>query len=338
MVKADAYGLGTRHVVPVLREVGVRCFGVATASEARALRDQGVTDRVVVFGPFAPGMEEEVLASAAEATVSSVAEIEGFAAAAGQAPVRLHVEIDTGMGRAGLRADDVERWAPEIARALDLPGVTWTGVFTHLHSADEPGRPGSGDQVRAFQSVIDHLDPPAHVERHIANSAAAFWSELPEGTGARPGIYLYGGEVAGAPGPEPVVTLDAAIVRVVDVPTGASVGYGATHTATAPARWATAAIGYGDGLPRALSNRGRALIHGRPAPIVGRVSMDLTVLDVTGRDDVQPGDRATFLGRDGDAEIRAEEIAEHTGTISYEIFSRLAPRVARIPIPGTPHR
>ncbi len=208
-------------------------------------------------------------------------------------------------------------------------------LFRSLHSADEPGRPGSAEQVRAFEAVLDRLQPPGHVERHVANSAAAFWPGLPKRTGARPGIYLYGGAVPGAPAPDPVVTLDAAIVRVVDVPAGASVGYGATHRATGPARWATAAIGYGDGLPRALSNRGRALVHGRPAPVVGRVSMDLTVLDVTGRDDVRPGDRATFLGRDGDLEIRPEEIAEHADTISYEILSRLSPRVPRIPTPRT---
>ena len=332
MVKADAYGLGTRNVVPVLRQAGVRCFGVASASEAHALRDEGVKDRIIVFGPFGPKMEREVVSAGAEATVSSIAEVERFAAAGAKASVPLHVEIDTGMGRAGFPATELDRWAPDLREALSHPGVTWAGVFTHLHSADEPGRPGSAEQLSAFETALARLDAPAHVERHIANSGGAFWDELPDGAGARPGIYLYGGEVEGAPRPDLVLTLEAAIVRVADVPAGATVGYGATHAASAASRWATAAIGYGDGLPRALSNRGRALIHGRPAPIIGRVSMDLTVLDVTGRDDVRPGDRATFIGRDGGAEIQVEEVAAHTDTISYEILTRLTPRVPRIPI------
>jgi alanine racemase len=339
MVKADAYGLGVEHVVPTLRAAGVDCFGVAGADEARALRALGVDERIVVFGPFAPGMEHAVVEVGAEATVSDLASIARFAAAASGAPVPIHLEIDTGIGRGGLRAEVVEDRAADVVAALSAAGVRWAGVFTHLHSADEPGRPGVAEQVEAFERLVDRLQPPGTVERHVANSAAAFWDGLPPGVGARPGIYLYGGAVPGAPDPAPVVALRATIVRVVDVPAGSTVGYGGTHSARAPERWATAAIGYGDGLPRALSNRGRALIHGRSSAIVGRVSMDLTVLDVTGRDDVRPGDHATFLGVDGSSSIPPEEVAAHADTIAYEVLTGLAPRVPRhvsAPSPPSP--
>jgi len=338
MVKADAYGLGTRHVVPVLREAGVRCFGVAAASEATALREEGVEERIVVFGPFAPGMEAEVVAARAEATVSDLDTIERFAAASEDAPVPLHLEVDTGMGRAGVRPEVIRTRASELRAALSAPGVAWSGVFTHLHSADEPGRPGVSEQVVRFREALGTLDPPPGIEVHVANSAAAFWSDLPRSFGARPGIYLYGGSVPGAPSPRPVASLRARIVRAVDVPAGATVGYGATYVAPRPARWATAAIGYGDGLPRALSNRGRALVGGAEAPIVGRVSMDLTVLDVTDLPDVRVGDTATFLGPDGGLAITPEEVAGHAGTISYEILSRIAPRVPRLPLSGATTR
>jgi alanine racemase len=330
MVKADAYGLGAEHVVPTLRDAGVECFGVAGAGEARALRDLGVDERIVVFGPFAPGMEHAVVAAGAEATVSDISTVERFAAAARDQPVPIHLEVDTGMGRAGLRTEVIETRAADVVASLSMSGVRWAGVFTHLHSADEPGRPGVAKQIDAFQRLVGRLSPPEDVELHVANSAAAFWDGLPPSMGARPGIYLYGGVVPGAPTPAVVAAVRATIVRVVDVPTGATVGYGGTYAAAGPERWATAAIGYGDGLPRSLSNRGRALVHGRPAPIVGRVSMDLTVLNVTGRDDVHPGDDATFLGVDGPDAIALEEIAGHADTISYEVLTGLATRMPRL--------
>ncbi len=335
MVKADAYGLGVKHVVPALRDAGVRCFGVASADEARELRALGVEDRVVVFGPFAPGMERAVVEARAEATVSDLATIERFAAAARHGAVPIHLEIDTGMGRAGVPARIAEKTAADFGAALSADGVRWAGVFTHLHSADEPGRPGAAEQLDAFRRVVAGLAPPPSVEVHVANSAAAFWDALPPGVGARPGIYLYGAPVPGGPTPAPVAALRATIVRVVDAPVGATVGYGSTHRAASRERWATAAIGYGDGLPRALSNRGGALIHGVRSRIVGRVSMDLTVLDVTGREDVRPGDDATFVGVDGPAEVTLAEVAGHAETIPYEVLTGLAPRVPRL-VSGPP--
>jgi alanine racemase len=150
----------------------------------------------------------------------------------------------------------------------------------------------------------------------------------------RAGIYLYGGDPAEAAGeyepPAPVVSVRARVVLVRDVPAGATCGYGATHTAAAPARWATLAIGYGDGLPRALGNRGQALVRGRRVPIIGRISMDLTVVDITGLEGVAPGEVATLLGRDGDEAITVEELAALADTISYEILTGFTPRLPRV--------
>jgi alanine racemase len=331
MVKADAYGLGAVRIAGALREVGVDTFGVAAPEEAAALRRAGVRDRIVVFGPLVPGAEGAVVDAGAEATVSSAGEIEALARAARGTPVSVHLEIDTGMGRSGLRDDDIEGWLPAVTEALRRPGVTWRGLFTHPHSADEAGRPGLEDQLRRLDAVVHRLRPPPEVEIHGANSAAAFSGLLPDGWGARPGIWLYGGRPGPeAPEPSPVAALRARIVRVVDVPAGATAGYGATYVSDRPARWATAAIGYGDGLPRLLSNRGRALVSGRSVAIVGRVSMDLTILDVTGVEGTAPGDIATFLGAQGGAEIALAELAEHARTIEYEILTGFTHRVPRI--------
>lgn len=331
MVKADAYGLGAERIVGALRAEGVDAFGVAAPEEAAALRRAGVLDRIVVFGPLVPGAEAAIAEFGLEATVSSVREIVALARAAGEAAVPVHLEIDTGMGRSGLRDDEVDAWLPEVRGALALGGVRWRGVFTHPHSADEAGRPGLEGQINRLASIVDRLGPPPGVEVHAANSAAVFSESLPPGWGARPGIWLYGGRPGPeAPEPAPVAALRSRVVRVVDVAPGATVGYGATHVATRPATWATAAIGYGDGLPRLLSNRGRALVRGRSVPIVGRVSMDLTVLDITGVDAVEPGDVATFLGGDGDERVTLDEVAEHARTIDYEILTGIGPRVTRM--------
>jgi alanine racemase len=175
------------------------------------------------------------------------------------------------------------------------------------------------------------MGAPEGLMVHACNSPGVLRESDWAGNAVRPGIFLYGGEAgADLPGPEEVASLRARVVHIRDAPVGASVGYGATHRAARPERWATLAIGYGDGLPRVLSNRGHAILAGRRVPIVGRISMDVTVVDITGLPQVRCGDVATLMGSDGDESISVNEVADLAGTINYEILTGLAPRLPRV--------
>jgi alanine racemase len=234
------------------------------------------------------------------------------------------------MGRSGFDWRCVDEWLPALRSKLE-GGVTWVGVQTHLHSADEDVR-SVQEQWRRFTSVLEAIgDGRRELSVHVLNSAGAF--RAPEYASAlvRPGIFLYGGAIGdGQPTPEPVVSVLARVVHVRDAPAGTTVGYGVTHAASGLERWATLSIGYGDGLPRALGNRGSALIDGRRVPMIGRISMDVTVVDISDVPDVAVGDVATLLGSDGDEAITVDEVAGLAGTISYEVLTGLTPRLPRV--------
>ena len=335
MVKADGYGLGAQRVVQALAPDDPFGFGVATVDEGLALRRAGVRAPVVVCAPVPP----DALGRAAQGrlipAVSDLATLDALqvlASARDDAPIPFQVEVDTGMGRAGFPLAGAGEWWPRVL-AADAAGLRLFGVFTHLHSADEADLTSARRQVERFRDfvhAVEGIGPDTLV--HFANSAGVL--RLPQrfANAARPGIYLYGGRPGPVPvPPEPVATARARIVLVRQVPAGATVGYGATYRAPAPEHWATAAIGYGDGLPRALGNRGRALASGRALPIVGRVSMDTTVLrlDDAQLDRPSPGDAVTFIGRDGDAAVDLSEVAALANTIDYEILTGLSPRLPR---------
>jgi len=174
-------------------------------------------------------------------------------------------------------------------------------------------------------------DPPAGLMIHVLNSAGSFRTPEYAAVAVRPGIFLYGGEIGpGQPVPEPVVSVHARVVHISEAVVGATLGYGATYTATGPERWATLSIGYGDGLPRALGNCGSALLGGVRTPIVGRISMDLTVVDITHVLGVGVGDVATLLGADGQEVITVDDVAGLAGTISYEVLTGLTRRLPRM--------
>jgi alanine racemase len=334
MVKADAYGLGAPDVVDVLEAEGPHAWGVAAVSEGVALRRHGVERPVIVFSPLAPGTVEEALEARLTVCVSGLDGLEELRRAARRCGpgAAFQVEVDTGMGRAGFAAEAVHEWGPAVRAAAQGDGLAWTGCFTHFHSADEPGGPGMEAQLERFRCALATLAPPRGCLVHVANSAAAL--RLGAGGavgGVRPGIFLYGGRAgADLPAPDPVAFLRVRIVLVKDVPAGASVGYGATYRAGGGERWATLAIGYGDGVPRSLGGRGEALVAGRRVPLVGRVSMDLAVANISGLDGVEAGDVATLIGRDGDEEISLDEVAALAGTIPYEILTGLSPRLPRV--------
>lgn len=336
MVKANAYGLGLEVVTRALLPVDPWGFGVATVSEAVALRNGGWTGPALVFSPVTP--DDLARAAAADLTLclSSVDMVERWAAMAASTgqKLRFHIEIDTGMGRAGLPAEEAGEWGAAVQHAA-AGKLVWEGCFTHFHSADEPDPAPTDLQWSRFNDALAALPAvaPGEPERliHVANSAACmrrggFHCDL-----VRPGIFLYGGYVGGAVEPFPVAEVHARLVHVREVQAGATAGYGATYTAQNGQRWGTLAIGYGDGLPRALGAAGgAALVRGHVAPIIGRISMDMTTIDLTDVPNANVGDIATLIGRDGDAEILLDEVARQAGTISYEILTGLSPRLPRI--------
>jgi alanine racemase len=336
MVKADAYGLGAGAVVGALATGpapdGPWGFGVAAVAEGEALRAAGWAGRILVTAPTPPQEYERAAASGLTLALSDVAGVRRWAAVAERAGrgLAFHLEVDTGMGRAGLPWREAATWSAQVAAAAEA-SVDWEGTFTHFHSADEPDLAPTDEQWARFQSALESL--PSGMGRtvvHAANSAASlrragFGCDL-----VRPGIYLFGGSAGPGVAPLPVVSVRARLVLVHDVEPGATVGYGATYRATRRERWGTVSIGYGDGLPRALSpGGGEAIVRGRRVPMIGRVSMDMTTIDLTDGPDAGVGDEVTLIGVDGDVEITLDEVARRCGTISYEVLTGLTPRLPR---------
>lgn len=340
MLKANAYGLGMGPVLEMVRrelsESELWAAGVAAVAEGEELRRLGWRGRAVVFAPVPPG--EYARAARADLTLalSETAAVRRWAEAARAVGRRLafHTEIDTGMGRAGFPAAGAADWGREVMEAAaDL--LAWEGCFTHFHSADEPDLAPTDEQHARLLDALERL-PAASGPRviHSANSAASVRRGGYGGDVVRPGIFLYGGSAGPGASPEAVASLRARIALVRRVPPGSTCGYGATYTATREERWGTVAIGYGDGLPRALGTAGgEAIVRGRKVPIRGRVSMDVTVVDLTELPEVEAGEVATFIGRDGEAAITVDEVAARAGTISYEVLTGLGTRLPRVYLP-----
>lgn len=345
MLKANAYGLGVEAVLRAVRaELSPHelwAIGIAAVQEGEQLRALGWTGRVVVFAPAPPGEFPRAARAGLTLALSDLDSVRRWAHAARETGRRLafHAEIDTGMGRAGFSFAEAAAWGGEVdALAADL--LEWEGCFTHFHSADAPDLASADAQQQRFLQALDALPPPrgAAPRRilHSANSAAAlrrngFGLDL-----VRPGIFLYGGSAGPGAVPEPVAALRARIAVVRDVPAGWSCGYGATYTSRRPERWGTLAVGYGDGLSRALAPAGgEALVRGRRVPILGRISMDMTVVDLTDVPEARAGDTATLIGRDGGEEIGLDEVAAKCGTISYEVLTGLGARLPRVYVDGT---
>ncbi len=331
MVKADGYGLGIEGVVRALEPMDPWGYGVATVDEGVTLRELGVERAIVVCGPVPPDHTRDAVHHGLDVFVSSVEALDRLRAAAEEeaAVGRWHLEVDTGMGRSGFDWRSREQWLPVIAdagAALELVGIT-----THLHSADEDPDTIHLQWERLGTVTRQLARSKPGVAIHILNSAGSMHTPEYAHALVRPGIFLYGGSVgSNAPDPEPVVSLHARVAHVRDAPSGSTLGYGSTHTATLDQRWATLSIGYGDGLPRALGNRGAALIADHAVPIIGRISMDVTVVDITGVPDVACGCVATLVGQSGEQHIGIDDVASQAGTISYEVLTRMTPRLPRV--------
>ncbi len=342
VVKADAYGHGAVPVAKVALSAGARWLGVAIPEEAVPLRAAGVTARILVLGPIAPDQAEVVAAHGLDQCVCDLSEAEALDRAARVCDrlLRVHLKVDTGMGRVGIRPRELRAVAGKISR---LRSVCLAGLMTHFADAEAEEPDFARWQLARFSDTARDLST-AGIEgqlRHAANSAALLL--LPEARLdlVRPGIMLYGCHPRGRQHPpepvlRPALRLRTAITQLKEVARGESVSYGRTFVAPRDIRVATLPVGYADGCGRLLSNRGQVLIQGQRVPIIGRVCMDMTMVDVTGLTGVRMGDEAVLIGRQGAEEITADEVAEAQGTISYEILCRIGPRVPRVYLPSSP--
>lgn len=337
-VKADAYGHGAVRCAQRLEAEGVEWFGVALPEEGIELRGGGITRPILCLGGFWEGQQQACLQQQLTPVVYRVDMIESldqFACDAGVV-ADVHVKIDTGMGRLGVRSDDVPQFCDALSR---LRHIRVDGLMTHLASADDPAQEDFTKlQLERFEVAIrvfrERGFTPSYV--HAANSAAAFAYPQARGNIVRPGATLYGFSrdvlqpQIEAVGLQPVMSLRSRIMLLKTVARGEKLGYGCTFETTRESLIGTIPIGYDDGYRRSLSNRGCVIVRGSLVPVVGRISMDLTLIDVTDVPGVSLHDQVTLLGRDGDLSITAEEVAELAGTISYEITCGISNRVPRL--------
>ena len=330
VVKADAYGHGLAPVARALADTGeVAVFGVANVIEAEHLRDALPDAAVTVLSPALPGERAAVVRMGLVPWVSSRAEAEDYARQAeeqGRVPFGVEIKVDTGMGRVGVLPPDL----PALRAAVErLPALRLAGVVTHLPSADEDAA-FTTDQLARFASLATHLPPGAH--QQAQNSAGLLGFAHGACNLVRPGLMLYGS----SPLPEfqtrlrPALTLKTRVTLVRDLPAGWGVSYGRTFVTPRPMRVGTLAAGYADGYQRHLSNAGaEVLVRGRRCALLGRVTMDQVMIDLDGLPEVGPGEEVVLLGRQGDEEILAAELAQKAGTIPWEIFTGLTARVGR---------
>jgi alanine racemase len=321
MVKANGYGLGAVEVARALETLEPWGFGVASAAEGETLRRAGITRPILVVTPLISRWIDEHLEHQLRPTIGDISTLEAWIA---RSPQPFHIEIDTGMSRAGVRWDD--RACLTRLSSLLASAENWEGAFTHFHSAESDAE-ATRRQWDRFQEVLRTL-PRRPALAHAANSAAALQGRLFAGDLVRPGIFLYGGAVE-KQSPRPVAALRGRVVSVRAITEGDTVGYGATWRAVRRTNIVTVAVGYADGFPRSGPGGNEVRVsreielNGRLAPIVGRVTMDMCMAAVD--EAAAVGDVATIFG----GLVSLDRQAEAAGTISYELLTRLSPRVAR---------
>ena len=337
VIKADAYGHGAVRVGKYLEDQ-VDYFAVATAEEAMELREQGIRLPVLVLGYISPEQYGEILDYDITQTVYSLEIAEKLSEASVKAGCRtkIHAALDTGMTRIGFHITEEE--ADRIAAISRLPGLELEGMFTHFSCADQKVKTYCGLQLEKFRRMEGMLRERG-VEipvKHICNSAGIMEFDDYRFDMVRSGIVTYGlypsEEVDKSRLPLiPALSWKSRVIHVQDVEPGLGVSYGATYTTEGPCtRIATVSAGYADGYPRALSNKGRVLIHGRYAPILGRVCMDQMMVDVSHIPDVKVEDTVTLIGREGDRRITMEEVADPACRFNYEMACGISKRVPRI--------
>ncbi len=343
VVKADAYGHGATECGRALEEEGARWLGVTSLDEAIPLREAGIQARMLLMTGFWRSEEEEIVRLGLTPTVWEPGQVESLETAAAQVGVKkhpVHLKVDTGMGRLGVAPEDL----PQVCAALKAaPHLLMEGLSTHLASSEVLDAPSVGEQLKCFEEVRrvlrnEGFDPPLI---HAANTGAVISRRESWHNMVRPGIALYGyylpferagREVSGSKlrlAVKPVLTWKTRILSLRDVRANQALGYGGTYVTKAPARIAALPVGYADGLNRAVSSRGRVIVREHYAPIVGRISMDLTLADVTGLPGVAVGDEVILLGTEDGLSVDAREHATLASTNVYEILCGISKRVPR---------
>ena len=333
VVKADAYGHGAVPVAACLARAGADRFAVANPEEGAALRRGGIAGEILVLSRVDPEDVPRLAAYGLTPTLYDAAQAEAIAAAAGglSGPLPVHLELDTGMGRAGFRAEELDF---VIALFQHAPGLRLAGTFANLSRADDPSSPETARQVERLRAAASRLRDaglaPGLV--HAANSAAILGAEPAWLDAVRPGLALYGVAPRGvseAAALVPAMTLEARVTAVRRVPADTPLGYGGRFVTERPTTIAVLPIGYHDGFRRSFSGRVAVLLGGKRVPVVGAVSMDVTLVD-TSEAPVRRGDRAVCLGTDGRDTVTVWELADAAGTIPYEILCGIGPRVPRV--------
>lgn len=338
IVKADAYGHGLVPVSMAALRGGASSLGVALLEEALAIRAAGVDKPILVLGCGLPEQAPEIV----HANLAQVVASREMAAALSREAVRqaatakVHVKIDTGMGRIGV---GWEEGADAVRSLAGLPGLELSGILTHFSTADESDRGFAYEQLSRFGKVLDELAGKDALPacRHAANSAGITF--LPESHYdlVRPGLLTYGIPASTEPAPlglTPALSLKARLAQVKAVKASEGISYGRSHITRRPSTVAIVPFGYGDGFSRSHSNRCRVIVHGQLVPVVGRVCMDQFMVDVTDVADVHTGDEAVILGRQGSSTITAWDLAASMQSVPHEVLSALGARLPRVYIRG----
>ena len=333
VVKADGYGHGAVPVAKAALEAGARMLAVAIPEEGVELRESGIDAPVLVLGGIEPEAAEAVAANALTQVVFDEARVRALSEAGVRLgkPVDVHIKLDTGMSRIGVRTEDEAR---SLAQLIDsLPGVRLTGCFTHMATADEEDPSGTLKQIARFEALTAAIAQvhPAPIVRHAANTASIVCYPQAHSDMVRGGIALYGyPPVPGVKGLQPAMRWVTRGVYVKTIAPGDRVSYGGLFTAERETRVMTVPVGYADGYRRGITGRGCVLVRGQRARILGRVCMDQIMVDVTDIPGAAVGDEVVLLGRQGDDCIDAEEMADWLGTISYEVICSPSKRIPRV--------
>lgn len=334
IVKADAYGHGLEKVVTTIAP-RVRAFGVANTSEALRVADSiGSKHQILILSPLTPDEVETVLVRGFSSSASLRSEVQsiGEMARSLKTVAKLHAVVDTGMGRMGSRPD---QWSDLVRTIVEHPHCQLEGVCTHFPNADEDSN-FTIRQIELFRSLLEDIDlPVSELEIHLSNSAGIIDFSTRTGFASilRPGIAIYGISPACQTGIrlEPALSLKSRITLVREILEGTTISYGSTYVSREPMTVASVAAGYGDGYPRHLSGQeADVLVGGVRCPVLGRVTMDQIVIDVSHLPAVQTGEEVVLIGSQGDECISATEIASKAGTIPWEILTGITSRVERV--------